>query len=155
MTTGYETAVRSLAEASGANIEIGEDRVATLMVEERAVLLKPSDEAESGLVAFAVVARAEDGAELDRAVLEAALAQNLFGAGTDGGHIGLFGKSLFYSRTIPAEGASPEALAERLMGFSRAANALEAELAGGESPAEGGTPEPTDGMTIPDGLVRV
>ena len=52
MKTAYEEQVAALAEASGAKIEIDENRVATMMVEGRVVQLKPSDEAESGMVAF-------------------------------------------------------------------------------------------------------
>lgn len=127
MTTQYEQAVAALAEAAGVEIEIGNDRVATMMVEERVVQFKPLDEAESGLTAFTIVASA-DGDSFAPATLEAALAMNLFGAGTDKGHIGLFGDSLFLSKDIALEGISPEQLAESLLAFSRLADDIARQL---------------------------
>ena len=49
MTTIYEQSLQRLSEASGSAIEIGEDRVANVVVEDRVITLKPSDEAESAL----------------------------------------------------------------------------------------------------------
>lgn len=129
MTTQYEQAVAELAEAAGAEIEIGNDRVATMMVEGRVVQLKPSDEAESGLTAFTIVANADDDS-FAPATLEAALAINLFGSGTDKGHLGLFGDSMFLSTDIALDGISPEQLAESLLAFSRLADDIARQLDG-------------------------
>ena len=129
MKTAYEQAVAALAEASGAKMEIDEDCVATMLVEERVVQLKPSDEAESGVTAFTIVAAA-DGGSFAPATLEAALAMNLFGAEIDKGHIGLFGDSLFLSKDLALDGVAPELLAERLLAFSRLAADVERLLGG-------------------------
>lgn len=140
MTTQYEHSVAALAEASGADIAIGDDRVATMSVEGRIVLMKPSDDAESGLTAFSMVANA-DGGSFEKGVLEKALSMDLFGAQTDKGHVGLFGDSLFFSMDIALEGVTSEALAERLLAFSRLAADIESQLDGeGRSEA---SPEPT------------
>mgnify|MGYP002734941866 CR=1 FL=1 len=139
MTTQYEQTVAALAEAAELEIEIGRDRVAEMVVEERIVLLKPSDEAESGLTAFSIVATAEDG-HFQKSVLKEALSMNLFGSETGKGHLGLFGDSLFLSMDIDIEGITPEQLTERLLAFSRLADELEKQLA-----AEGGDGEEDDG----------
>ena len=130
MKTAYEEQVAALAEASGAKIEIDENRVATMMVEGRVVQLKPSDEAESGMVAFTIVATAGDDGRFERGTLESALALNLFGAQTDKGSIGLFGDALFLSKEIALDGATPEMLAEKLLAFARLAGELARELVG-------------------------
>ena len=137
MTTIYEQSLQRLSEASGSNIEIGEDRVANVVVEDRVITLKPSDEAESALTAFTVVARCDDSGRFPLDTLETALSMDLFGARTLGGHIGLFGGALFLSRTIAVDGLSPEALAEEFVALVRLANEIEREL-GGESAAQGG-----------------
>ena len=46
MKTQYEQTVAALAEAAGLDMEIGRDRVAEMVVWERIVLLRPSNEAE-------------------------------------------------------------------------------------------------------------
>ena len=148
MTSIYEQAVTRLAEASGAEIEIGEDRIANIVVEERVVTLKPSDEAESALTAFTIVADRDDGASLPPAILERALVMNLFGAQTDGGHIGLFANTLFLSKTFAIEGMSPEALAEAFVALVRLADEIEREL-GGEEPSPGST------EAVPDDIPRI
>ena len=145
MNTQYEQAVAALAEAAGVEIEIGRDRVATMVVEERIVLLRPSDEAESGLTVFSIVASAEEG-RFEQATLEEALSMSLFGAETGKGHLGLFGDSLFISKDLPLEGVTPEELAEQLLVFSRLADGIETQLgsvSGGisaesESPGDSG-----------------
>lgn len=144
MATQYEQAVTALAEASEAKIEIGSDRVATMTVEARVVLLKPSDEAESGLTAFSIVA-GSDGGRFSRGVLQNALSLSLFGAKTGKGHIGLFGDSLFLSKDIALDGVTTEALAEKLLSFSRLADEIEGQLAadGGDGAADG------DAETLP------
>jgi len=135
MTTQYEQAVAALAETAGVEIKIGDDRVATMVVEERVVQLRPSDEAEIGLTAFTIVASA-DGGSFGRTTLEAALMMNLFGAETGKGNLGLFGDSLFLSKDIGLEGVAPEQLAENLLAFSRLADGIEKQL-GGEGAGEG------------------
>ena len=138
MTTIYEQSLQRLSEASGSNIEIGEDRVANVVVEDRVITLKPSDEAESSLTAFTVVARCDDSGRFPVDTLETALSMNLFGARTMGGHIGLFGGALFLSRTIAVEGLSPEALAEEFVALVRLAEETEHELGGAEDAQGGG-----------------
>ena len=138
MTTIYEQSLQRLSEASGSNIEIGEDRVANVVVEDRVITLKPSDEAESALTAFTVVARCDDSGRFPVDTLETALSMNLFGAQTMGGHIGLFGGALFLSRTIAVEGLSPEALAEEFVALVRLAEETERELGGAEDAQGGG-----------------
>lgn len=138
MTTIYEQSLQRLSEASGSNIEIGEDRVANIVVEDRVITLKPSDEAESALTAFTVVARCDDSGRFPADTLETALSMNLFGARTMGGHIGLFGGALFLSRTIAVEGLSPEALAEEFVALVRLAEETERELGGAEDAQGGG-----------------
>lgn len=138
MTTIYEQTLQHLSEASGSNIEIGEDRVANVVVEDRVITLKPSDEAESALTAFTVVARCDDSGRFPLDTLEKALAMDLFGARTLGGHIGLFGGALFLSRTIAVDGLSPEALAEEFVALVRLAGEIERELSGEEDEQGGG-----------------
>ena len=138
MTTIYEQSLQRLSEASGSNIEIGEDRVANVVVEDRVITLKPSDEAESALTAFTIVARCDDSGRFPVGTLETALSMNLFGARTMGGHIGLFGGALFLSRTIAVEGLSPEALAEEFVALVRLAEETERELGGAEDAQGGG-----------------
>lgn len=138
MTTIYEQSLQRLSEASGSNIEIGEDRVANVVVEDRVITLKPSDEAESALTAFTVVARCDDSGRFPLDTLETALAMDLFGARTLGGHIGLFGGALFLSRTIAVDGLSPEALAEEFVALVRLAGEIERELSGAEDGQGGG-----------------
>lgn len=137
MTTQYEQAVAALAETAGVEIKIGEDRVATMVVEERVVQLRPSDEAESGLTAFTIVASTE-GDGFERSTLEAALMMNLFGAETGKGNLGLFGDSLFLSKDIALDGVSSEELAERLLAFSRLADDIEKQLGSGGDGSGGG-----------------
>lgn len=129
MTTQYEQAVAALAETAGVEIKIGDDRVATMVVEERVVQLRPSNEAESGLTAFTIVASA-DGGSFERFTLEAALMMNLFGAETGKGNLGLFGDSLFLSKDVSLDGVTPEELAERLLAFSRLADDIEKQFGG-------------------------
>jgi len=147
MTTQYEQAVAALAETAGVEIEIGSDRVATMVVEERIVQLRPSDEAESGLTAFTIVASA-DGGSFERTTLEAALMMNLFGAETGKGHLGLFGDSLFLSKDIALDGVAPEWLAERLLAFSRLADDIEKQLG-----SDGGIESAAAGDARPAGVV--
>ena len=108
------------------------------MVEDRVITLKPSDEAESALTAFTIVARCDDSGRFPVDTLETALSMNLFGARTMGGHIGLFGGALFLSRTIAVEGLSPEALAEEFVSLVRLAVETERELGGAEDAQGGG-----------------
>lgn len=129
MTTQYEQAVTTLAETAGVEFEIGDDRVATMVVEERVVQLRPSDEAESGMTAFTIVASADDGS-FETTTLEAALMMNLFGAETGKGHLGLFGDSLFLSKDVALDGVRTEELAERLLVFSRLADDIEKQFGG-------------------------
>ena len=137
MTTQYEQAVAALAETAGVEIKIGDDRVTTMVVEERVVQLRPSDEVESGITAFTIVASTE-GDSFERSTLEAALMMNLFGAETGKGHLGLFGDSLFLSKDIAIDGVSSEELAERLLAFSRLSADIEKQLDSGSDGSSGG-----------------
>ena len=128
MKTQYEETVAALAEAAELDMEIGRDRVAEMVVEKRIVLLKPSNEAESGMTAFSIIATTESGT-FPRGTLEEALSMNLFGSETGKGHIGLFGDSLFFSMDIDIDGITPELLTERLLAFSRLADELGKQLA--------------------------
>ena len=104
MTTQYEQAVAALAETAGVEIKIGEDRVATMVVEERVVQLRPSDEVESGITAFTIVASTE-GDGFERSTLEAALMMNLFGAETGKGSHRWQGPPRAFRRfPVPLEG---------------------------------------------------
>ena len=76
---------------------------------------------------FTIVASA-DGGSFERSTLEAALMMNLFGAETGKGHLGLFGDSLFLSKDVVLDGATPEELAERLLAFSRLADDIEKQF---------------------------
>ena len=138
MATIYEQSLQRLSEASGSTIEIGEDRIANVVVEDRVITLKPSDETESALTAFTIVAHCDDSGRFPVDTLEKALALDLFGARTHGGHIGLFGGALFLSRTIAVEGLSPEALAEEFVALVRLAEETERELGGAEDAQGGG-----------------
>ena len=138
MATIYEQSLQRLSEASGSTIEIGEDRIANVVVEDRVITLKPSDETESALTAFTIVAHCDDSGRFPVDTLEKALALDLFGARTHGGHIGLFGGALFLSRTIAVDGLSPEALAEEFVALVRLANEIERELGGAEDAQGGG-----------------
>ena len=149
MTTIYEQSLQRLSEASGSNIEIGEDRVANVVVEDRVITLKPSDEAESALTAFTIVAKCDDSGRFSVDTLEKALTMDLFGARTHGGHIGLFGGALFLSRTIAVEGLSPEALAEEFVALVRLAEEIEREL-GGAADAEGGGESAASAVAMED-----
>lgn len=128
MSTSYEQAVRGLGEATGAKIEIGADRVAMVEVEGKVVLLRPSDEAEKGMLAFAVVAQAEEDKPLAPSVFEKALELNLFGSGTGGGNLGLYGGTLVLSIAVPLAAGDTVALAERLVAFARLAGEVEKAL---------------------------
>lgn len=158
MTSIYEEAVTRLAEASGSQIEIGEDRIVNIMVEDRVVTLKPADEAESALTAFTIVAQQDGKEDFPPEVMARALALNLFGARTDGGHIGLFADALFLSKTVAVEGMSSEALAEAFVVLVRLAGEIEREL-GGETQSPGDAESAPDEMPLVDfalgGLMQV
>ena len=158
MTSIYEEAVTRLAEASGSQIEIGEDRIVNIMVEDRVVTLKPADEAESALTAFTIVAQQDGKEDFPPEVMARALALNLFGARTDGGHIGLFADALFLSKTVVVEGMSSEALAEAFVVLVRLAGEIEHEL-GGETQSPGDEESAPDEMPLVDfalgGLMQV
>ena len=153
MATIYEQSLQRLSEASGSTIEIGEDRIANVVVEDRVITLKPSDETESALTAFTIVAHCDDSGRFPVDTLEKALALDLFGARTHGGHIGLFGGALFLSRTIAVDGLSPEALAEEFVALVRLANEIERELGGAEDAQGGGESAASD--PVPEDIPRL
>lgn len=144
--TPYENAVARLASELGIGISTGDDHVCEIAVDGRVVMLRPLDETETSFTIFAPVATAPEGAAFPAETLGKALAMDLFGADTLGGHIGLFADSLILSApAIDAEGLDAETFAERLLVFSRLAGDIEQKLA---SPADGPeevdeTPEPT------------
>ena len=123
------------------------------MVEDRVITLKPSDETESALTAFTIVAHCDDSGRFPVDTLEKALALDLFGARTHGGHIGLFGGALFLSRTIAVDGLSPEALAEEFVALVRLANEIERELGGAEDAQGGGESAASD--PVPEDIPRL
>ncbi len=93
-----------------------EDNLCELTVEDRLVLLRYRPEDNDWLY-FTMLT---DGDEApSRSVLENALALNLFGSGTLGLHIGLFGQSLILSGTAPMEDLTAETLAEKLLFLAR------------------------------------
>ena len=134
--TPYENAVARLADGLGMEIAVADDHVCEIAVEGRAVMLRPLDEEETTLTMFAPVATAPEGAALPAEALEKALAMDLFGSETLGGHIGLFVDALILSSpAIVAEGLDAETFAEKLLVFSRLAGETEQKLA---SPVDGG-----------------
>ncbi len=133
MNTAYEQAVQALSEAIGAKIDIGPDRVAMVTVKDRMVLLLPSDEAESGMTAFSVVARGTKDKPLAQTALEKALELNFLGAGTGGGHLGLFKTALVFSLSQSLADATAESVAEQLVVFTQLADDVETALGKGLS----------------------
>jgi len=118
--TQYEHMIGEVAEASGAQIAIEQDRVAEIALDGTIVLVKPLDDTESAVALFAVVS--DEG--VDETQMKKALELNLFARGTAGGTIGLFADSLIYSARQPLEGLSAQEFAERLCEFAHAARRI-------------------------------
>ena len=107
--------IDELAALTGVELALV-DNLCELTVEDRMVLLRYRPEDNDWLY-FGMLT---DGDEApSRSVLENALALNLFGSGTFGLHIGLFGQSLILSGTAPMEGLTAEVLAEKLLFLAR------------------------------------
>ena len=128
MITAYEEAIKRLSAATGAEIDIGPDRIAMVEVEGDMIMLRPAGEDESGLTAFSILAEGGDDIPLPRSVLELALDMNLFGVNTGGGHIGFINGGLVFSLSRPLEGTTAEAVAEQLVAFTHLSRELKSSL---------------------------
>ncbi len=125
--TLYETMLSDLGDGLGLNLKPEGDGVVQIAVEGRIVLMKPLA-GEEAAVAMAIVATATEDGAFSVKTLEKALSLGLFGRGTAGGHIGLFGDSLILSREFALAGETPEAFAEMLLAFARNATEIEEKL---------------------------
>ena len=155
MITAYEEAIKRLSAATGAEIDIGPDRIAMVEVEGDMIMLRPAGEDESGLTAFSILAEGgDDDNPLPRSVLELALDMNLFGVNTGGGHIGFINGGLVFSLSRPLEGTTAEAVAEQLVAFTHLSRELkssldEARARGDVKDASAGIPDiPADNIII-------
>lgn len=126
--TLYETMLRDLGEGLGLELKSEGDGVAQIAVEGRMVLLKPLAGEEAAL-AMTIVSTASADGSFPPKTLEKALSLGLFGRGTAGGHIGLFGDSLVFSHELALAGETPEAFAEMLLAFAKNAAEIEEKLA--------------------------
>ena len=148
--TPYETAINALAEALETKLEIASDRLCDVEVDGRLIVLRPIGEAEQSIMMFALVAGAPENGELSAEVKDRALAMNLFGTNTLGGHLGLFGQSLVLSAPpMEATGLTAEAFAENMLAFSRFAGEMEQKFAA----ANGSSDEETEAVpdAVPEG----
>lgn len=143
--TLYETMLRDLGDGLGLELKPEGDGVAQIAVEGRTILLKPLA-GEEAAVAMAVVATAAEDGSFSTKILEKALSLGLFGRGTGGGHIGLFGDSLILSRELALAGATPEAFAEILLAFARNAAEIDEKLAMSEPEADVHSVEPANDL---------
>jgi hypothetical protein len=111
-----ELIVKELSELIGTELTLSSDNLCELDVDGRVTVLRYRSEDDDWLC-FGLVT--DDDEPPSRKVLEKALSLNLFGAGTHGLHLGLFGNSLVLSESIPADGLTAESLAEKLLFLSR------------------------------------
>ena len=120
MTT-CEKLVSELGAGLGLELKPGSDGTTEIAVEGRLALIKPDADGESVLL-YTIVAMA-DGSP-DPETMKTALALNLFGLQTVGGHLGIYLDAYIYSRTEPLADLTAEDLADRLLAFARVANEI-------------------------------
>ena len=137
--------IRELSEMIGVELGYSDDRTCDLAADGRIVVLRYRPDNDDWLY-FGVVS--EPDGEQPREVLAKALEMNLFGAETQGLHLGLFGNALVLSGAVPMEGLTAENLADRLLSLSRHIGKIAEKLEG-----ENGTDDtrPTEEMPSPWG----
>jgi hypothetical protein len=108
--------VKELSELIGTELTLSSDNICELDVDGHVTILRYRPEDDDWLF-FGLVT--DDDEPPSRKVLEKALSLNLFGAGTHGLHLGLFGNALVLSDSIPSDGLTAETLAEKLLFLSR------------------------------------
>ena len=108
--------VVELATLIGIEIELTNSGICELSVEDRLILLRYRPENNDWLY-FGLVTNGTEAPS--QSLMEKALALNLFGAGTLGLHLGLFGQSLVLSGTASFEDLNAEKLAEKLLFLAR------------------------------------
>lgn len=133
MTT-FERILSELGEGLGIDLAPGSDGVAEISAEGRIVLLRADETGERELLVFSTVATAPEGG-FPAETLRAALELDLFGRDVAGHHLGLFAGSLLLSATLPLEGLSAEALADRILVLALLAGELSGRLAAADAPA--------------------
>ena len=111
-----ELIVKELSEFIGTELALSPDNICELDVDGRVIILRYRPDDDDWLC-FGLVT--DDDEPPSREILEKALSLSLFGAGTHGLHLGLFGNSLVLSESIPADGLTAEILAEKLLFLSR------------------------------------
>ena len=127
-----ELMVKELSELTGTELALSPDNICELAVDDRVTILRYRPE-DADWLCFGLVT--DDDEPPSRKVLEKALSLNLFGAGTHGLHLGLFGNSLVLSETVPMDGLTAESLAEKLLYLSRQIAAVSEELGVGAEPS--------------------
>ena len=136
-----ELLVKELSELAGVEIEFSADKMCDLTVEDRIVVLRYRPEDDDWLC-FGLVT--DDDEPPSRKTLEKALSLNLFGAGTHGLHLGIFGNALVLSDSVPMAGLTAEVLAEKLLflsqGIAAVSEKIEEEPPAGD--ADGSVPLP-------------
>ena len=154
MTT-FERILSELGEGLGIDLAPGSDGVAEVAAEGRIVLLKADETGEREVLVFATVATAPAGG-FPAETLRAALELDLFGRDVAGHHLGLFAGSLLLSATLPLEGLSAEALADRILVLARLAGQLSGRLAGQSSERPAAPPPAEPGAVAGgDGFIAV
>lgn len=142
--------VKELSELIGVDVELGSDATCEIAVEERVVVMRYRSDADDWLY-FGIVAEPEGGPS--KALLAKALELNLFGAETQGLHMGLFGEALILSGCVAMDGLSAEALAERLLLLSRQMGKLAKKLE--EVGADGDSERETVPLPFDSGFMQV
>lgn len=120
-----ELLIKELAEYTGAEISLGEDKTCELTIDGRVVALRyrpPSDD----WLYYCIATEWDDA--VPEAALRKALSLNLFGTDTAGLYLGLFGNSLILSGSAAMTDLTAESLAERLVFLARKAEAFQTEL---------------------------
>ena len=129
------------------------ERILSELGEGLGIDLAPGSERE--LLVFSTVATAPEGG-FPAETLRAALELDLFGRDVAGHHLGLFAGSLLLSATLPLEGLSAEALADRILVLARLAGQLSGRLAGQSSERPAAPPPAEPGaVAAGDGFIAV
>ena len=120
-----ELIVRELSELIGADLSLSQDNICELDVDGRVTVLRYRQEDDDWLC-FGLVT--DDDEPPSRKTLEKALSLNLFGAGTHGLHLGIFGNALVLSDSVPMAGLTAEVLAEKLLFLSQGIAAVSEKI---------------------------
>lgn len=127
-----ELMIEELSELTGTELALSPDNICELAVDGRVTVLRYRPE-DADWLCFGLVT--DDDEPPSRKVLEKALSLNLFGTGTHGLHLGLFGNSLVLSESVPMDGLTAEGLAEKLLYLSRQVTSVTEEIGVSEEPS--------------------